>query len=434
MSDDHAQWGVGAYGTDGVSTPTLDYLAERGVRMENAFCPTPVCSPARASFFTGQRASQHGIHDWLSSSVDDHPNWLDGETTLPQLLSEAGYTTALVGKWHCGHDNVEQHFDHVATLRGEEYDFHHFSAERDRKVTDEAIAFIREHVNSSEPFFLFVGLANTHLPLNEGPERLVDRYRTSDFPDLPESEHYRFGRNNRTRSGEDRQLTRAQYYATIQSVDEQVGRLVDELTDLDTFGETLFAYTSDHGYNVGHHGIWGKGNGSIPQNVLEESIRVPLIFAGHDDLATGQNRSEFVDHCDTFQTVLEFASVEPPADVFYPGSSYFSGLTRADNSLDREQRQVCEYANVRMIRDERHKIVRIHPDGQQISETKELLFDLEADPRETENRREWPEYETVVGRLGAELDAEFEQYSEAGNEGIYLDKLPTYNHNQAWER
>ncbi|MCY4526572.1 MAG: sulfatase-like hydrolase/transferase, partial [Anaerolineaceae bacterium] len=115
MSDDHAQWAAGCYGNRELHTPALDHLAAGGLRMDNAFTPTPVCSPARASFFTGLLPSQHGIHDWLWYEVNirnaeqraalaGQPS-LAGQVTLAQRLAQAGYHCGLSGKWHCGGDD-----------------------------------------------------------------------------------------------------------------------------------------------------------------------------------------------------------------------------------------------------------------------------------------------------------------------------------------
>jgi len=95
LTDDHAQWAMGAYGSQELHTPNLDFLAQTGVQMMEAFTPTPVCSPSRACFLTGRLSSQHGIHDYLSTTdpkIHNYP-WLRDETTLAQLLSEAGYQT-----------------------------------------------------------------------------------------------------------------------------------------------------------------------------------------------------------------------------------------------------------------------------------------------------------------------------------------------------
>lgn len=431
MTDDHGQWCAGPYGNEDVRTPTMDHLAATGTRFENAFCPTPVCSPARASFFTGRRASQHGVHDWISSGsefAESAP--LSDEVLLPELLSEAGYETAIAGKWHCGPDRDREAFDHVYSVLEGGWSGSTHSLERDRRITDNAISFLRDTWDRDRPFFLFVGYVGTHAGWYGEPERLVEPYRGSAFGDVPDDPTYQFGRTdvmNVHRPGDpDPQEARAQYYAAVQGIDEQLGRLVDELGAAGIDDETLVAYTADHGHNCGHHNFWGKGNGTRPQNLLEESIRVPLIVSGHDDVYRDQVRDEFVDHCDLFETLLEFAGADRPTDRSYPGRSVLSPILDADGRIEHPYRQFLEYGDVRGIRTDRYKFVERHFDAP------DLLFDLDADPRETRNRIEDDDYASVRERLAATLSAEFEEQTDPTLDGTRIEALPRYNGSEAW--
>jgi arylsulfatase A-like enzyme len=279
-----------------------------------------------------------------------------------------------------------------------------------------ALDYLRDERDDDKPFFLFVGLTGTHPAYYDkpAPARLVEQYRGSEFADIPDDPTYRFG--DRTVCPEDPDNALANYYAAVQGVDEQVGRLVDELSSQGHLDETLVLYTADHGNNCGHHGLWKKGNSTAPLNMVEESIRVPLLVAGHHDLEPFQRRPEFVDHTDTFQTLLDFAGADR-ADANCPGTSYLPQLVDAAGSTDRDQVQICEHRDVRMIRTEQHKLVRQYPDGMT------LLFDLDEDPRETRNRADDPAYEPVREDLTRRLEAEFEQYSRPEHSGVPSENI-----------
>jgi len=197
LSDDHAQWAQHAYGNSELLTPNLDRLAARGTRMTQAFTPCPVCSPARASFFTGRMPSQHGIHDWLEEQKNGftHPG-LGGQTLISELMHDAGYHTGLVGKWHCGwerrpqpgfdrwfsywlsqypHYGVQQFSDHGNLL------LEH--GQQSPLLTRRAIEFLRDGRRNGrtrdKPFFLFVSYVDTHSPHQDAPSDLVDQYRSA---------------------------------------------------------------------------------------------------------------------------------------------------------------------------------------------------------------------------------------------------------------
>lgn len=104
LPDDHARWAQHAYGNSELWTPNLDRLAAQGTRMLRAFATYPVCSPARASFFTGKMPSQPGIHDYLGAKDSAVTNYLAGQTLISESLKAVGYHTGSVGKWHCGYE------------------------------------------------------------------------------------------------------------------------------------------------------------------------------------------------------------------------------------------------------------------------------------------------------------------------------------------
>lgn len=443
FTDDHAQWALPSYGNREIIAPTLTYLADTGVRMANAFTPTPVCSPARASFWTGLYPSQHGIHDYLAEHEDEigARNWLTGSETLTQLLQGAGYQTGLCGKWHCGRgDAVPPGFDYCFSTgrRTARYDSitSSYSDQGVRKdidgyetqiITDHVIRFLRER-DPTKPFFLFVGYATTHSPWQGRPERLVSLYRRATFGDIPADVAYPFGTQaeETTQIPPNPQEARAHYYAAVTQIDEMVGRVLDELDALRIREQTLIIYTSDHGLNLGHHGIWGKGNGTRPLNMVEESIRVPLLLNHSNHLLGGQVRWEFVNHTDVFITILDYAGALPEDITHYPGHSLEPMLFDVEVPAVWRDAHIGEYGNLRMIRTHRYKLVRRYPDGPN------QLFDMKIDPRETINLFDAIPYRNLIGTLSEQLDRFFAKYENPTNSGLNVCNLPRHNPFEAW--
>lgn len=442
LTDDHAQWAMGCAGNSELCTPTFDYLAQNGTRFANAFTPTPVCSPARANLLTGRLASQHGIHDYLASSdpAVNNISWLGDETTLAQLFQAAGYQTGQFGKWHLGQDeHAAPGYDEWFSL-GRDYPVPHegpfkygvngrfqtIPGRISHNITDHAVDFLRE-CEGERPFFITVGYYATHSPWEGQSERLVASYRSATFDDIPLDETYPFGIQNLESTNETRHNPRealAQYYAAVTEIDTAVGRLIDELESLDQLENTIIIYTSDHGLNCGHHGIWGKGNGTLPLNMVEESIRVPLIWYDGRSPQEQPARTEFVDHLDTFLTILDVAGITPPAKT-YVGRTYQRLL---HNQAIPEWRavQFGEYGNVRMIRTSRHKLVYRHPDGPH------ELFDLAADPREMNNVIARDDLQPIVQALIGRMEGFFNRYEDPAKSGLRVRDLPRHNTSEAW--
>ncbi len=440
FSDDHAQWALPSYGNSEISAPNLTGLAETGVLMRNAFTPCPVCSPARASFWTGLYPSQHGVHDHLAEDdrAVQETNWLAGIPTLADQLREAGYTTALCGKWHCGAgETPKSGFDYWYSgwrktpkyfSLANKYSDHGRVVERrgyDTKIfTDAAVDFLRAR-DHERPFFLFVGYTATHNPWINRPEPLVSQYRKASFRDIPNDIPYPFGQpGTHPPAPQDAQEALAQYYASVTMIDEGVGQVLDELASQNVRERTLIVYTSDHGLNMGHHGIWGKGNGSEPLNMLEESIRVPLILNQPGAIDGGQSRSEFVTHCDLHATIMDFAQAEPKNRSGSPAKSFKPCLI--GEPLDWTNRYIGEYGAVRAIRDERHKLIMRYDGGEN------LLIDLRDDPRETVNLYADAAYRELREEMTAQLEAFFAQYERPGHSGLLGDDLPIHNRREAW--
>jgi arylsulfatase A-like enzyme len=422
----------------------MDALAANGVRMVNAFTPSPVCSPARACFFTGRYPSQHGIHDWLKERdpVIGARDWMAEETNLAAQLSGAGYDTALFGKWHCGRGvHPQPGFDEWFSIGGPQgghqgpHTYHHngkaveLDGFKDEIVTDYAVDYIRNR-STAHPMFCFVGHIATHSPWRDHPERIVAPYRDATFADIPNDPAYAHapppGKILTPHEKDERELL-AQYYASVTHIDEQIGKLLAALDERGMRENTLIVYTSDHGLNFGHHQVWGKGNGTRPLNMLDESIRIPMILSLPSG-AKGDHSQEFVDHCDLYQTLLDVAGMEPESahdGTEYPGRS-FAPLLQGQRVSDWRREQFCEYGPARMVRTETHKLLLRHPDGPH------ELFDLQADPRESTNVYDQPEYAETVVALTLRIENHFAAYDALPTSGLRVAERPRHNSEEAW--
>ena len=443
MADDHAQWALGAYGLEQIDTPNIDWLADQGVRFENAMSPAPVCSAARASFYTGKMPSQHGVHDFLSESVEYDADWLAGEKMLSERLQQQGYRTALLGKWHAttnskppqrgfdrwlsydpyqaGWQNQYVHSGKVSFSSDGEETSH--TGVQARFLTAESIRFIDEETD--KPFFISLNFTEPHAPFEGLPERLVSRYRSvandivraggaSDLVD----------RGGHTTVPEDHVEQLAQYLAAVSLIDEQVGRLLDALQGRDLLDNTLLVYTSDHGLLVGQYGLYGKTNATNPANFYEETIRIPMIVYAPENYMRGtQSRGELVDLLDLHATVLDYASNATIAADYGPGRSLRPLLEGERNSGWRSM-QMAERGNLRMVTDGRWKLVR----------------EFQRDPRQTPVDR-WYDLThpfgerhsvdlpsaAVRGRLMTEMERFFNRYETTEHSGRRIWDQPPPN-------
>ncbi len=205
-----------------------------------------------------------------------------------------------------------------------------------------------------------------------------------------------------------------------------MGRLFGLLKDSGQRQNTLVVYTSDHGLNCGHHGVWGKGNGTLPLNMLEESIRVPLILSWPGVLPAGARREEMVDHLDLFQTLVAAAGVKPPPNAEFAGENLLPLLQDAAAGSSWRTVQFGEYGPVRMARTRTHKLVRRFPNGPH------ELFYLAADPRESRNVIDDDRNRVQAERLSGLTEQYFGRYTAAVKSGLLGAALPQHNMTEAW--
>jgi arylsulfatase A-like enzyme len=370
-------------------TPNLEALAEGGARFDRAYAATPVCSPSRVTYLTGRLPASHGVHDALVIQDLVGPNrkrFLDGQVTYSELLAKSGYTVGLSGKWHMGDDeNPHAGFSYWSTIPGggSTYRNPEFVKNGARLktngfktdlVTDFALEFIE--TNKDRPFFLYVPFFAPHTPFSYQPEVYRAPYADSPFSCFPEGPRHPQRRWSFERFHGNRE-TKLAYSALVTGADHNVGRVLKRLEELGLREDTLVVFSADQGWNAGHHGVWGKGNATIPFNMYEESIRVPLIWNHPGRIPAGKPLSPMVSSYDFFPTILDYLGVSAPPDRTRVGRSY-AGYLRGSPPPPRPE-LFFEYCYVRAIRTGNLKYVERGDDWP--SE----LFDVEADPGETVN-------------------------------------------------
>ena len=442
MSDDHAQWAVGAYGMEEIRTPSIDAMAADGVLFANAYSPAPVCSPARASFFTGKMPSQHGIHDYLSERPEYEAGWLEGETLLSEQLQDAGYRTALIGKWHGTTDSrpPQRGFDlwisYTPYLTGfaNQYvkdgtvsfsrngDVYEHTGVQAEHLTQEAINFI-DH-SADQPFFVSLNFAEPHEPFEGVPERLVKPYRGLTADLIRTDEPTALSRRETNTMPDDHPEKLAQYLAAITLLDEQVGRVIDALRTRGLLDNTIVVYTSDHGLMVGQYGLYGKSNATNPPNFYEETIRIPLVVLAPDRfMGELHSRREFVDLIDLHATVLDYAEIEPSCSSDCgPGMSMaelIAGAPVATKTI-----QIAERGNARMVTDGRWKLVTYY-ERDTAKPTVEHWYDLSSPLREQAPSD--PPDDQTVSRFENAQSYFFERYSSPETSGLNIWNQPMPN-------
>jgi len=442
MSDEHDPAVAGPYGDDIVDTPVLDRLAADGITFENCYTTSPLCVPARLSFTAGQYISRFGGWSnacWIPSN--DHP-------TLPRVLDDAGYEPILGGKMHydstrrygfrelydtpsnegtkngttrrCSPDDEtvdRSSWDNRAARSYVGDDS--YVIDWDREVTAECTDFLRDRDPDDEPFFLLAGYLAPHFPL-VAPFEYYEKYHGEvplpEFPDgffetLPtnyEQLRRRFGVEGVDHTGDQVRFMRELYWAFVDWMDDEIGKLLDALYDSAVAENTVVIYTSDHGENKGDHGMWWKNC------MYDHGARIPLIVSWPERWTGGQRRTEACSLVDVVQTIADLADARVPDD--WDGDSLVPWMD--DPTVDWKDQALSEYyghniaSGVTMYRSGRYKYVyHARIDDEHGPETE--LYDMQEDPREFTNLAHDGEYGDVKRRLHEEMVAELGEEPDA---------------------
>ncbi len=435
LSDDQGIWAAGCYGNPEIRTPNIDRLAVTGMRFENFFCASPVCSPSRASLLTGLIPSQHGVHDWIRSGnvppeqealVEDEKEvypavpYLEGRIGYTDIMARHGYTCAISGKWHLGDSLHPQHgfsYWYVHQRGGGPY--YNAPMVRDGKlidepgyvttaITDEALRFLDV---MEEPFYLSVHYTAPHSPwIGQHPQEIVDSYDDCPFKSCPQEAKHPWAISLSDRCLGNREALKG-YFAAVTAMDIEIGRILDRLEEKGLRERTLIVFTSDNGFSCGHHGFWGKGNGTFPLNMYENSIKVPFIASHPGRIPEGSVTDALVSGYDFMLTLLDYLGLPQPQSVHSPGRSFLPVLLGESQEGHESVVIYDEYGPTRVVRTREWKYVHRYPYGPH------ELYDLVNDPDERRNLIEDPGQQARVKEMRQMLADWFARYVDPRLDG-----------------
>ena len=337
---DDLRWDeLGIAGHPFLKTPHIDRIGKEGARFRHAFMTTPLCSPSRASFLTGQYAHTNGITDNIDRSAASHRL-----VTFPRLLHQSGYRTAFIGKWHMGNDDKPRPgFDRWVSFKGQ-------GTYRDPDINEDgksikpsgyitdilsgyAVEFIRRR--HDKPFLVYLAHKAIHPEVTQNNDGSVNLTDAEKF--LPAERHQNlyagkaiprrpnYGRAPEGKPALQRRIgnlpplgsataTRDEAILgrqrSLMAIEDGVGEILKTLEETGQLDNTIIVFTSDNGYFYGEHGL------SVERRLAyEESIRMPLLVRYPKAIKAGTVRDEFALNIDLAPTLLELAGVTAPGTM-----------------------------------------------------------------------------------------------------------------------
>ena len=357
LVDDLGWTDTGVYGSTYYQTPNIDELATQGMRFTEAYAASPLCSPTRASIMSGQWPARIGMTAAFGHVKEVRLKAVMPTTasplfkavtpkavtrldtthyTLAEALENAGYSTAHFGKWHMGSgEYMAKHQGFDVTMGGGGYPApnSYFSPYRmdtvpdgpagehiDRKITGEAVKFIREH--KKDPFYVNLWLYDVHGPF-QADEKLIQKYEKFRDPDNPQNFPL--------------------MAAMVETMDDCVGEMMDALKDLGLDENTIVIFTSDNGGLVDEGNYYSKQppTSNAPLRAgkgynYEGGTRVPLIIRWPGRIKAGEVSGVLASSVDFYPTLLDAAGVDPSAEQTLDGTSLLPVLEGKSQQLDRD--------------------------------------------------------------------------------------------------
>ena len=474
MADDHAVKAISAYGSEIgklAPTPNIDRLAKNGAIFNQNYNTNSLCGPSRAVILTGKHSHQNGFR--MNGERFDNT-----QQTLPKILQQNGYQTAVIGKWHLSDEPTGFDYWKILDDQGKYYNPDFITAEDTTRVTGYAQDLITDYSidwmkqrNEEQPFFLMVHhkaphrnwmpalrhttlydsvefpLPDTYFPDFENQQAAEEQLQTI-YEDMYEGHDLKLSKHKGTDSlaanpwkddfermtaeqkekwnaayrpkndafwekdlhGKDLAKWKGQrylreYMATIASVDESVGRILDYLEAQGLDENTLVVYTSDQGFYLGENGWFDK------RYMYETSFRMPLLMQFPKEIEAGSVISEMTQNLDFAPTFLDMAGIEIPEDM--QGISFKKVLYGEEAEIGRDAiyYHYYDFPAFHMvkrqygIKTDRYKLIHFYDD----IDTWEF-YDLEKDPKEQNNLIDAEEYQAEVEMMHQKLDSVQQHY------------------------
>lgn len=449
MADEFRADAMHCAGNPVVSTPNLDRIAAEGVRFSTAYTVCPVCSPSRASAFTGQYAHVHGV---TTNQVPAR----NGQIFLPSILKYYGYHTAISGKLHFVPTRFDFGFDEFWSFTSEgptpERGYNAFLKKKygspakfpivpgtcpwpndplgrdvgvflrepqdfeTEWIADRALDYLRSRKTNPQPWFLYTSFLRPHSP-SVLPRKYFDMYDADKVPifKLPSDAHelrqQAKGQQEKRHTIDDERMERvmtAKYFGAVTNVDDSIGRILGELERLGMMDNTIILFSADHGNMLGQRARWFK------DLEYDGSAGIPLLWRGPKGAPenTGRVEKRIVENIDILPTLLTAAGIPIPEGV--QGRSFLSLARGVDpNWKDRCFSQL----HSGMVRTPQWKLI---DDSLNLSGKLEL-YDMRNDPQEARNLANDPKMRDVV----AELSGQMTQFRAARPEPFKISGMPS---------
>jgi len=435
MADDHASHALSCYGSRINKTPNLDRLAAEGMRFENCFCTNSICAPSRAVILTGKYSHLNGV-------IDNRVKFDPAQQTFPKLLRQAGYETAVIGKWHL--KSTPTGFDYYNVLPGQgKYHNPTFiemgrTSRHNGYVTDLITDFCLNWLKNRKPDRPFMLMCHHKAPhRNWQPDQ--KHAGLYEGVDIPEPDTFDDDYTRRT-AAQEQKMTIARdlrvpgdtkitpppklkgrelkswkyqryikdYLRCIASIDDNVGRLLDYLDQASLTDNTVVVYTSDQGFFLGDHGWFDK------RFMYEHSLKMPLVVRYPGQVKPGSVNDDIVLNLDFAPTFLDLAGLPVPADM--QGASLMPLLRgRApQNWRTAMYYHYYEYPGAHSvkrhygIRTKRFKLIHFYYDLDRWE-----LYDLQSDPNELNNLYGTAACEPVIRALKLQLQRLRKKYGDS---------------------